>query len=132
MECLIDPRQLRERLDLAAEVLATIEFDTIAFRGMSGTFLGPALAVRLGKQMILVRKDRDRDHTHYAVEGYTKASRYVIVDDFQATGSTKEAIINCVSEFAPDANFVGLLEVGYITREEIERTIGKGLSYPLV
>lgn len=131
MQCLIDTEQLAVRLTLAEEVLRTIAFDTIAFRGMSGAFLGPSLAVRLGKKLILVRKDGDRDHTCYAVEGNERTNRYVIVDEFEYKGNTKRAIIEHVSIFAPDANFVGMLEVGYISRDKIGATIGRGLPYPL-
>ena len=128
---LIDPQRLKRRIDLAKKVLRTVEFDTLAFRGMSGAFLGPTLALRLNKSMILVRKEDDDSHSFHKVEGNKLASRYVIVDDFVCSGDTQKAIIDAVAKFAPDASFVGLLEVSYITDMQIEQTIGQGHPYPL-
>lgn len=107
------PASLRERLRAATKALRSHNFDTLAFRGMSGAFLGPALAARLNKQMILVRKN-DGSHSPYLVEGNTNARRYIIVDDFVDSGETMTAITEKVKEFAPSASFLGLLEVSEI------------------
>lgn len=110
------PHHLSQRLELAERALRTHEFDTLAFRGMSGAFIGPALAAKLKKEMILVRKN-DGSHSPYVTEGYKAASRYIIVDDFIDSGETKRRIIEAVQQFAPDANFVGLLAVSDIKEE---------------
>lgn len=134
MEYYLDPQMLKKRLALACEVLEAFEFDTIAFRGMSGAFLGPSIATVLDKQMILVRKADDDSHSLYQTEGYKDVNRYIIVDDFVSSGSTKKAIIDAVTIFAPDSNFLGLLDVNNISRYRIDELRNHGFplsSYPL-
>lgn len=131
MRQLVNTPKLKERITLAKKVLKDVKFDTIAFRGMSGSFLGPALAMALKKDMILVRKDNDDSHSHYSVEGNLDAKKYVIVDDFIFMGYTKRAIIDSVKKFAPDASFVGLLQVDQLTKKGIEEYLDKGQPYPL-
>lgn len=126
----IQPDSLKEHVDRAVCALRYHNFDTIAFRGMSGAFLGPSIAVRMNKQMILVRKPDDDSHSYRKVEGNQSALRYVIVDDFIASGNTKSTIINAVSKFAPEANFVGMLQVAYIRDHELAVT-SKTAPYPL-
>lgn len=127
----LSPTHLKAFLSLAEKALNTHQFDTLAFRGMSGAFLGPALAARMNKNMILVRKPEDSTHFRQDVEGYDKAKRYIIVDDFTSSGSTKEAIIEGVRNFSPDATFVGLLEVKDIDEKELRQHVRKGTPYPL-
>lgn len=125
MASYLKPHSLRERLRLAARALKTHDFDTLAFRGMSGAFVGPALAARLGKQMILVRKPEEKSHSHLRVEGYRDTKRYIIVDDFIASGDTRDTIINAVYSFAPDAKFIGLLQVSCIDTGDFQLRPGK-------
>jgi orotate phosphoribosyltransferase-like protein len=127
----LSPVDLREKLRLAEMALKTHTFDTLAFRGMSGAFLAPTLAVRLNKQMILVRKPEDSTHCRQDVEGYTEAKRYIIVDDFISSGETKQAIIQSVREFAPNANFVGMLQVKRIAVSELQDCLREGTPFPL-
>lgn len=65
------------------------DFDTIAISGMSGALVGPAVATRMRKGLLIVRKDVSREpaHSHLQVEG-VYAPRYVIIDDFASTGGT--------------------------------------------
>jgi len=131
MTHLLRPKELRTRIDLAVRALQTHTFDTIAFRGMSGAFLGPQIAAFLDKEMILVRKPHDDTHSFYNVEGFKGARRYIIVDDFISLGGTKRAIIEAVSKFAPDANFVGLLPVLRIRDYMLEHSERHNTPYPL-
>jgi adenine/guanine phosphoribosyltransferase-like PRPP-binding protein len=120
-----------KKLILAQQVLQEYDFDTIAFRGMSGAFLGPSIATAMEKQMILVRKPEDKTHSKMRVEGNRAANRYVIVDDFIASGDTKRAIIDAISTWAPDANFVGLLEVHDLHQIDIDRYRQRNKPFPL-
>jgi orotate phosphoribosyltransferase len=70
---------------------AKVEFDTIVFRGVSGMLFGPTLAVYMNKAMIVVRKDEAR-HSKHSVEGNRATEKYIIVDDFIATGETVKNI----------------------------------------
>ena len=64
-----------------------IEFDTIVFRGMSGAILAPLVAAKLGKELLMVRKE-DNSHSSYIVEGNIATRKYIILDDLISTGET--------------------------------------------
>lgn len=85
-----------------------ISYEAIAFRGMSGALLVPALCAKLGKPMIMVRKKikGEYEHTHSAfiTEGPTQGLHYIIVDDLIASGSTMNSII----EALPHSKCVGI------------------------
>jgi hypothetical protein len=89
MAPLLDPTTLMQRVTKMVEALAphADTFDTIAFSGYSGAVLGPMLAMRLDKNMLLVRKDTDSTHSSYLIEG-TLHSRYIIADDLVCSGAT--------------------------------------------
>ena len=86
---------------LAAKVRASgVEFDAIAVRGCSGMLMGPALAMRMNKGIIMVRKDRRSSHSGYDVEGPWDGCHYIIVDDFIASGETVRTIVDAVADFS--------------------------------
>lgn len=80
-----------------------VQYDSIAFRGMSGALLCPILSLRLRKKMIMVRKG-EKTHSGFKVEGVTEGSRYIIVDDLIVTGRTIDAIISSL----PESECVGI------------------------
>ena len=82
--------------------------DAIAFRGMSGALIAPAVSIRLGIPLIMVRKEA-KTHSAHSVEGYALAKRYVIVDDLVASGKTVIAICEAIEGFAPDARCAGVI-----------------------
>lgn len=73
-------------------------FDAIAVRGMSGVSIGAVLAHALNKHLILVRKGDGNlkdDHSQYRIEGplyWSPLQRYIILDDFVASGYTVRTI----------------------------------------
>lgn len=70
-----------------------IEFDAIAFRGMSGALIAPLVADKLDKSVILVRKKEDNTHSSYKIEtDNEKITRYIIVDDLISSGATMREI----------------------------------------
>lgn len=85
-----------------------LEFDTIAFSGMSGSLIAPIIADKLKKQMILVRKGKDDTHSHCSCEGFKDVKRYIIVDDGISTGATLKRIKDRISQFNLDAVPVGI------------------------
>lgn len=89
----LDPHTLEKSVATIASFLEPYldQFDTLAFRGHSGSILGTALALKLKKNMLLVRKDGEDSHSDYAVEG-TLHSRYLIIDDLVASGRTVRKI----------------------------------------
>jgi adenine/guanine phosphoribosyltransferase-like PRPP-binding protein len=113
---------LQESLELAERVLATCHqcFDTIAFRGMSGAFLGPPLAMRFHKGMVMIRKDSDDSHSSMVTEGFTGCNHYVIVDDFVSTKNTINRIIDTIyNKIGPETVCVGVLQVEYLTQKSV-------------
>lgn len=109
LHCMLDPREFQRRVPIAKQVLAKHDYDSFAFRGMSGALLAAPLANMLDKTMIMVRKPKVDCHTSRAVEGDSAARRYVIVDDTVCSGNTIRKIIRAVKRFAPEAECVGLL-----------------------
>ena len=92
----------RRHINLACKVFKRMDFDAIAFTGVSGMLIGPTICLRLGKPMIVVRKgDLDDCHSSNRVEGFQAAKRYVIVDDFVGSGDTVRRIQEAVKEFSP-------------------------------
>lgn len=91
---------------------AKLDFDAIAFSGMSGAVFAPYLAHILKKNMIMVRKGADaaaKGHSCFDVEGYTATERYVIVDDLISSGATAQYIHDRIEkDFANGAQCVGM------------------------
>lgn len=127
----IDVRLLHTSVDAAVEVLKHFEFDALAFRGMSGALIAPAIAMRLNKSLILVRKDEDNTHSNQSVEGDRTARTYIIIDDFQATGDTARKIIKGVRGFAPKAVFMGFLAVRRLSANYAKDGIDQPVKYYL-
>jgi adenine/guanine phosphoribosyltransferase-like PRPP-binding protein len=88
--------RLQARLELARKVGP--EFDSLAFRGVSGAMIAPSLADRLSLGIVAIRKPNDGSHSSAQVEASWGASRYVIVDDLISSGRTCRAIIEAGDE----------------------------------
>ena len=74
-----------------------VDFDAIAFRGMSGALISPVVAARLNKKVIVCRKTTDNSHSSYETEAnFSDIKRYIIIDDFMETGKTIRVILNQV------------------------------------
>lgn len=105
-------KRLTRLVRLLKEVDARTPFQAMAFRGMSGALLVQPLAMRLDKNLIMVRKPNDDSHTMYgSASGMRDAEKYIIVDDFQTYGGTARAIVAAVKNFAPQAECLGIFEV---------------------
>lgn len=93
----------------AIKALRGKKFDAIAFRGLSGTLIGPLLAFKLNRTMLAVRRRRGEGHSGMKVEGDKGARTYIIVDDFIQSASTVKSIIEEVKDFTDDeARCVGV------------------------
>jgi orotate phosphoribosyltransferase-like protein len=122
--------QLEKKVKQSVAALKSHKFDTIAFSGMSGAIIAPAIALAMNKALVLVRKKGDSTHSDYEVEGNCEAKRYVIVDDFIETGKTRDYIKERMSFFAPRSKFIGLLAVSDISERKLE-DLGSKQKYPL-
>ena len=72
----------------------TLKFHAIAFRGTSGAAMAYPISAATSIPLICVHKPVDKSHGGL-VEGSSKidVKKYIIIDDFIATGATIRAII---------------------------------------
>ena len=92
---------------------ALVEFDAIAFTGVSGALVAPAVAAALGKSLIVVRKKAEATSTHstFSVEGPRNPVRFIVIDDFISTGKTMDTVITKVhDDLNPLSQCVGYIE----------------------
>lgn len=96
-------------IDRAQTDLDGLDFNAIAFRGISGALVAPILAFTMKKHIIAVRKVADGTHSAAFVEGVLSFNtKYLIVDDFSSSGETVRAIRNSIFSVEPRAVCVGL------------------------
>jgi hypothetical protein len=114
MRAVVITDNLRQNVKNCVRALRKMEFDAIAFRGMSGALLAPAVALSMKKNLLMVRKPADDSHSMMMVEGDKAARRYVIIDDLISTGATVRTIFKEIREFAPQAECIGCLEAHYL------------------
>lgn len=88
---------------------AGVEYDAIAFRGMSGALIAPIMAALEGKNLLMVRKDTEGSHADEMVEGELDPQRYIIVDDFIHSGRTMRLTRYEVEELTADNVLVGVI-----------------------
>ncbi len=102
----------------AKRFLKNVDFDAIAFRGMSGCLFASVLAYELRKPMIMIRKRlkeseyRTDSHSCKIVEGDRAAKTFLIVDDFIATGTTVREICKEIKDVMPNAKCIGIMTAG--------------------
>ncbi len=95
-------------------------FDALAFTGSSGAAIAFPLSYFLKVPLIHVRKN-DKNHYGMPIEGTLSSKRYVIVDDFIASGSTVRKIIKTVKkEYSHPAELVGIFLYDSYKRETYE------------
>lgn len=90
----LDPVEIANVITAAERQLKNVEFDAIAFRGMSGALIAPIIAYLMHKSLIMVRKPKtaEPNHSGRLIEGDMYATRYVIIDDCTSTGQTVNTI----------------------------------------
>lgn len=120
VEKVFELEHVKRLIPRAAKLLKGVEFDAIAFRGMSGCLFAAPLALHLGKPMIMVRKP-NASHTARTVEGDRAAYTYIIVDDFVSTGATVQEIIQAITAWAKHGN-QKVKCVGVMTARAVLRT----------
>lgn len=127
----LDPLQIEETIARARIALEGVDFDAIAFTGLSGALIAPIIAREMRKTMLAVRKltcdDDFHCHSSRKVEGDIAARRYVIIDDIVSTGATigniisavKAAQLNSSPSHVP-AECVGVFEYYFSDRRRVK------------
>lgn len=85
--------------EIAKVVLANVDYDTMIGTGLSGSLVVPALARALGKQWAIIRKTGESSHSAKPFEGQI-GDRYIFVDDFIASGATRDRVTSAVADIA--------------------------------
>jgi adenine/guanine phosphoribosyltransferase-like PRPP-binding protein len=96
-------RTVSETVKQIRELMAgkkQLQIDAIACCGVSGITIAAPVAIRLKKQLIIVRKQEENSHASFKVEGLIKGKvfSYLIVDDLIESGRTCRNIISNISE----------------------------------
>lgn len=88
----------------AVEELAEIDFDTFVVSGGSGLVLGQMIAHRMGKMLLVIRKDEDMESSHHGGRGYGQLGRRLVFwDDFVSSGRTFGRVRDGVGEILTTA-----------------------------
>jgi adenine/guanine phosphoribosyltransferase-like PRPP-binding protein len=76
------------------------EFDTIAVQGVSGMSIGFPLALALGKEIVVVRKQHELDGASHSSSlvagGHVGGKRCLFVDDFVSMGDTRNRVTKAI------------------------------------
>lgn len=112
----IKPSDAKAIVKSCIRFLKTLEFDAVAFRGLSGALIAPTIAMEMGKELIAVRKHKG-EHSSNMVEGDRNARTYVIVDDFIGSGNTVRVMLDEIEKYAPGAECIGVLQAYYINKK---------------
>lgn len=100
-------KKFNEAIVKATKKLSTVEFDSIAVTGNSGTLFGGALSIATQKKLILVRKPNDSSHSERQIEGDFSGKNYIFVDDLRTTGTTEKSVINKINHDFPGIKYAG-------------------------
>jgi hypoxanthine phosphoribosyltransferase len=73
-----------------------VDFDTIAFTGMSGALIAPIIGFVLNKNILMIRKYGDKHHSNLTAEGYVHSKNIIIIDDQCSTGATLNYIYDSI------------------------------------
>ncbi len=108
------PRMVDNSIKKAELLKKETGFDTIAFSGISGSAIAFILSHWLDIPLLCVRKKGENSHYHAGggkiLEGNVQDMRkYIIVDDFIASGATCNHIIDSIQEGNSRAKCVGML-----------------------
>ena len=93
---------LADVIETISAGLDGVDFDTIVGTGFSGGVVIPALALSMGKQFVLIRKEGDDSHHGGGRLVGKLGERWIFVDDFISSGRTRKRVIGKISEAVLD------------------------------
>lgn len=83
----------------AKKDLLDVDFDTLVGTGFSSGVVIPALALRMKKKFVLIRKDNDDSHHGSGRFLGEMGDRWLFVDDFISSGTTRDRVIKKVLDW---------------------------------
>lgn len=86
------------------------EFDSIAVTGLSGLLVGPEVASRLNKELIVVRKSPS--HSEFQVEASCLPEQFIILDDHINSSKTVKRILRKTLKRFPESICVQIILYG--------------------
>lgn len=95
---------LPEVIETAKKALKDVDFDTLVGTGFSGSIVIPSLALALGKNFVLIRKETDDSHHGKGRLVGELGEKWIFVDDFVSSGTTRMRVIDKVEEAARRAD----------------------------
>ena len=109
-----------------------IEFDAIAFMGMSDALVVPTIAARLDKEIIMVRKHGEQPYSHsnHQVEGvdHGMSCRYIIIDDLICSGNTFEVITRNIGNRGKCVGYYLYQQYNNLTANDLQHMEEDGLG----
>jgi hypothetical protein len=116
-----------KHVDAAVETVkkfkAKNNFDAIAFMGTSGAGMAFPLSYFLKLPLIHIPKPGVSRHSNNTIEGTVSSKKYLIVDDFLASGNTVRNIERVITDQTTDSKPVGIFL--YESRATPPYTLGK-------
>lgn len=98
------------------------KFDAIAWTGNSGAMVAPVVAYLLGKHQLPIRKPGQPSHVSARVDWPSgEVGRYIIIDDFIASGGTILYIVNTLTRVIHGV-CVGVLQYTPLTGSDRDAT----------
>lgn len=102
-----EPKALKKSVNRICRNLKKLKkklrFDAIAFQGSSGAAYAYPVSVLTGMHLIYVRKEAvNRHHGDYIEGTCDRIRRYIILDDFIATGDTIRRIIKKIDGYGKE------------------------------
>lgn len=111
---------LQGLVDKTIRRMEGIKFEGFVGTGLSGTMVAPVLAYAMKKRFAIVRKQDDRSH-HSSGEvesGLQDGDRWVFIDDFTSSGSTRSRAVHAMNRHNPKAHLVGQYLYSHVARFE--------------
>lgn len=104
------------------------DFDGIFCRGVSGLAVAAPVAYRLGCDLVVVRKNEEKSHASYRVEGASHAhTKLLFLDDFTCSGATLansvEALDECYSDLPSLVGSYFFARGGFVKNESMMANI---------
>lgn len=89
---------LPDVIEHAKKALAEVDFDTLVGTGFSGSIVIPSIALALGKNFVLIRKETDDSHHGKGRLVGQLGQKWIFVDDFVSSGRTRQRVIDKIEE----------------------------------